>query len=190
MHAGRARALVDVVLALQALVAGRAGAQEAVDAVAAAAAVLAGLAGALVCFVAERAGPADRAGAGEGVDTVPAGGAVGAWLGQTIVVDVALARGVDVFPAAASLDLTVKFVKSFTTPWASLNAWGELSWTSTPVAPWRVTWAPMPFFSRAARRSAPARSTTFSSALSTSTPSTRWMPPCRSRPRLIVLPGG
>ena len=34
------------------------------------------------------------------------------------------------------------------------------------------------------------RSTTASTALSTSTPSTRWMPPCRSRPRLIVLPSG
>src|SRR5216684_2675960 len=48
----------------------------------------------------------------------------------------------------------------------------------------------MPFFSSSPRTVFPARSTCASSALSTSTPSTRWMPPWRSRPRLMLVRGG
>src|SRR5688500_603762 len=48
----------------------------------------------------------------------------------------------------------------------------------------------MPRRSRAALKSSAARSVWLATCLSVSTPSTRWMPPCRSRPRLMVFFGG
>src|SRR5688500_830469 len=48
----------------------------------------------------------------------------------------------------------------------------------------------MPRRSRAALKSSAARSVWAATCLSVSTPSTRWMPPCRSSPRLMVFLGG
>src|SRR4029450_8684147 len=48
----------------------------------------------------------------------------------------------------------------------------------------------MPLASRAVRTRSAVRSVWIWSALSVSTPSTRWMPPWRSRPRLIRFLGG
>ena len=93
-------------------------------------------------------------------------------------------------PAAGSLAPTAKAGNSAMTARAAANVAGEVSWTWIPVIVRRVTWAPIPFRSRAVRTSAAVRSVTFSIALSTSTPRTRWIPPWRSSPRLIRCLGG
>src|SRR6266571_2897368 len=74
---------------------------------------------------------------------------------------------------------------------ASFHADGDDSSTTNAVSLSRATrLTPIPLRSSALLKSSAARSVCAASALGVSTPSTRWMPPCRSRPRLIAFVGG
>src|SRR3989441_13275804 len=80
---------------------------------------------------------------------------------------------------------------SLATVSASFQVWGAASWTSIAALPARATWVtPMPFCSSAALKVSATRSVWFAIAVAASTPRTRWIPPWRSRPRLIVFFGG
>src|SRR5262249_49410956 len=74
---------------------------------------------------------------------------------------------------------------------ASFQFFAEASWTTITLLPSRaMRLTPMPLRSRFAFKSSAARSAWLATAFSVSTPRTRWMPPCKSRPRLIVFFGG
>src|SRR2546421_807107 len=94
-------------------------------------------------------------------------------------------------PAAGSSLVRSKDWNSLATVRASFHDCGEASSTTNDASPSRATrLAPMPRRSSAALKSSAARSVWLATCLSVSTPSTRWMPPCRSRPRLIAFFGG
>ena len=95
-------------------------------------------------------------------------------------------------PALWSASFASKLGKSFwTSVCPSAQPAGEASWIWISVLPRRSAFCTaMPLASRAVRTRSAVRSVWIWSALSMSTPSTRWMPPWRSRPRLIVFLGG
>src|SRR5213593_3611931 len=94
-------------------------------------------------------------------------------------------------PAAWSSSLRSNDWNSLATVSASFHDCGEASSTTIEASPSRATRrAAIPRRSSAALKSSAARSVWLATCLSVSTPSTRWMPPCKSRPRLIAFFGG
>src|SRR5262249_38166902 len=94
-------------------------------------------------------------------------------------------------PAAWSSLVRSNVWNSLATVSASFHDRGEASSTTNDASPSRATrLAATPRRSSAALKSSAARSVWLATCLSVSTPSTRWMPPCRSRPRLIAFFGG
>src|SRR5512145_1268655 len=94
-------------------------------------------------------------------------------------------------PAAWSWSTAAKPLNSRATVSASVHTCGDASSTTKRVAPSAtMRRVAMPLRSSATLKSSAARSTCPTRCLSSSTPSTRWMPPCRSSPRLIVRCGG
>src|SRR5881409_1319378 len=94
-------------------------------------------------------------------------------------------------PAAWSSSLRSNDLNSLATVSASFHDCGEASSTTIEASPSRATRrAAIPRRSSAALKSSAARSVWLATCLSVSTPSTRWMPPCRSSPRLIAVFGG
>src|SRR5690348_5944665 len=94
-------------------------------------------------------------------------------------------------PAFSSLSVTSKAVNSAATVSASFQLLALASSTAMRPRPSTATFlTPTPLRSRPFLKSSAARSVWLATCLSVSTPSTRWMPPCRSRPRLIAFFGG
>src|SRR5262245_58592212 len=94
-------------------------------------------------------------------------------------------------PAFSSRSPTSKLVNSAATVSASFQFVAFASSTTIDDSPSRATrLTPTPLRSRPFLRSSAARSVWLLTCLSASTPSTRWMPPCRSRPRLMRCLGG
>src|SRR2546426_11615818 len=94
-------------------------------------------------------------------------------------------------PAAWSSSLRSNDWNSLATVSASFHDCGEARSTTIQASPSRATRrAAIPRRSSAALKSSAARSVWLATCLSVSTPSKRWMPPCRSRPRLIAFFGG
>src|SRR5262245_1848570 len=94
-------------------------------------------------------------------------------------------------PAFSSRSCTSKLVNSAATVSASFQLVALASSTTIDDSPSRATrLTPTPLRSRPFFRSSAARSVWLLTCLSASTPSTRWIPPCRSRPRLIRCLGG
>src|SRR5690348_2433600 len=94
-------------------------------------------------------------------------------------------------PAFSSLSVTSKAVNSAATVSASFQLLALASSTAMRPRPSTATFlTPTPLRSRPFLKSSAARSVWLATNLSASTPSTRWMPPCRSRPRLIRFFGG
>src|SRR5688572_10802092 len=94
-------------------------------------------------------------------------------------------------PAFSSRWPTSKAPNSAATVSASFQLVALASSTTTVLSPSRTTrLTPTPLRSRPLLRSPAARSVWLATYLSTSTPSMRWMPPCRSRPRLMLFCGG
>src|SRR3989442_7059363 len=94
-------------------------------------------------------------------------------------------------PAFSSRLVTSKAESSAATVRASFQLAGLASSTPTCPSPSRATFlTPTSLRSSPFLKSSAARSFWLATNLSASTPSTRWMPPCRSRPRLIRFFGG
>src|SRR4030095_430367 len=94
-------------------------------------------------------------------------------------------------PAFSSRSRTSKLLNSAATVSASFQFDALASSTTIDDKPSRATrLTPTPLRSRPFLRSSAARSVWLLTCLSASTPRTRWMPPCRSRPRLIRCLGG
>src|SRR5262245_45362904 len=94
-------------------------------------------------------------------------------------------------PAFSSRSLTSKLWNSAATVRASFQLLGLASSTTTRPRPSGATFfSPTPLRSSAFLKSSAARSLWLAMNLSVSTPSTRWMPPCRSSPRLMRFDGG
>src|SRR6202008_33875 len=93
--------------------------------------------------------------------------------------------------AFSSRSRTSKLLNSAATVSASFQLDGLARSTTTVDSPSRATrLIPTPLRSSPFLRSSAARSVWLVTCLSTSTPRTRWIPPCRSRPRLIRCLGG
>src|SRR5882724_3158393 len=94
-------------------------------------------------------------------------------------------------PTAGSSLLRSNVWNSLATVSASFQDCDAASSTTNEASPSRATRrVAMPRRSSAALKSSAARSVWLATCLSVSTPSTRWMPPCRSSPRLIAFFGG
>src|SRR5512145_2423040 len=94
-------------------------------------------------------------------------------------------------PAFSSRWPTSKEANSAATVRASFQLVVLASSTTTALSPSRATrLTATPLRSSPFLRSSAARSVWLATYLSTSTPSIRWMPPCRSRPRLMLCFGG
>src|SRR5919198_4557404 len=94
-------------------------------------------------------------------------------------------------PAAWSSLLRSNVWNSFATVIASFHDCGDANSTTNEASPSRATRrCAIPRRSSPAAKSSAARSVWLATCLSVSTPSTRWIPPCRSSPRLIAFFGG
>src|SRR6266511_1438331 len=94
-------------------------------------------------------------------------------------------------PPLSSRCAPSKALNSAATVSASFQLVALASSTTMVLRPSRITrLTATPLRSSPLLRSSAARSVWEATYLSTSTPSTRWMPPCRSRPRLMLFRGG